>query len=54
MKKEDIPILNQMVQSLEENLSHLEEAYNQKDFENFKRTKELIINLQEKILGVIE
>ena len=53
MKKEDLPILNQLIESLEENLFHLEEAYNAKNAESFNKSKGIIIQLQKKISEVV-
>lgn len=50
MKKEDIPILEQSIGSIEEALPKLERAYKDKDYDEFNRIKKFILNLQEKIL----
>lgn len=54
MKKEDIPVLNQIMKSIEDNLANLEQSYTQKNFENFSRTKNLVIQFQNKILKIVK
>ncbi len=49
-----MPILNHLIKSLEENLSELERAYNEKDFESFNKTKKVMIHLQKKISEVTQ
>ena len=49
MKKEDIPILNQLVRTLEEMELKLEEAYNKKDSEEFNNSKRLMLKIQKQI-----
>jgi hypothetical protein len=52
IKKEEIPMLNQLVVSLEENLENLENFYEKKDFENFSKIKKLMVSIQNKILDL--
>lgn len=54
MKKEDVPILNQLVNSLEENLVELEQAHANNDFDSFNKIKTIIRQLQRKIVGVVK
>jgi len=49
MKKEDLPILNQLVQSLEENFIELEKAHSKKDYQTFSFAKKVIVDIQRKI-----
>ena len=49
LKKEDIPFLEQLVNSLEEASKKLEDAYNKKNSENFNKAKRLMLDLQGKI-----
>ncbi|MDP7520947.1 MAG: hypothetical protein QF567_01810 [Candidatus Pacearchaeota archaeon] len=54
MKEEDISLLNQMIKTLKEAELKLEEFYNKKDYENFRRSKELILQIHEKISEVLK
>lgn len=54
MKKRDVPFLNQLVNSLEEAGSKLEEAYVKKDYENFNKLKKFILQIQKKISGIVK
>ena len=47
-------ILNQLIGSLEQTLSNLEEAYEKKDFESFNKSKKFMIQIQQKILEVVK
>ncbi len=53
IKKEDIMFLNQLVHTLEEAELKLEESYNKKNYENFNNMKKLIMQIQNKISGVL-
>lgn len=52
MKEADLYFLNQLVSSLEEAGLTLEQAYPKKDYENFNKSKKLILLLQKKITEV--
>jgi hypothetical protein len=54
MKKEDNLFLNQLIESLEEAGQKLERAYEKKDFENFNKSKKLILKLQKEISEIIK
>ena len=54
MKKEDIPFINQLIKSLEETELKLEEAYEKKDYEEFNRSKKLILQIQKQISNIIK
>jgi len=54
VKKEDIQFLNQLVNSLEEAASKLEHYYNKKNQSKFDKSKEIMLELQEKISEVIK
>lgn len=54
MKKEDIPILNQMMKSLEEAASKLERCYERKDYNKFNETKKFIMQIQKTISGMLK
>jgi len=53
MKKEDIPFLNQLIKSLEETESKLEEAYEKKDYEDFNKLKKFMMQIQKRIHEII-
>jgi hypothetical protein len=50
----DIGVMSQLINSLEEVGLKLEKFYNEKNYENFNKSKKLILNLQEKILEEIK
>ncbi|MBA7683810.1 hypothetical protein ES703_92195 [subsurface metagenome] len=52
--REDISFLNQLVETLEEAGLKLEDAYNKKDYENFNKSKKLMIQLQKEISEIIK
>ena len=54
MKKEDIPILNQLVRSLEEADIKLEEAHKNNDANSFARAKKLMVQVQTKIDELVQ
>jgi len=54
MKKRDAVFLNQLVESLEEAESKLEEAYEKKYYETFNKIKKFILQIQSKILVAVE
>ena len=54
LKKEDMPVLNQLIASLEESMYHLEDAYEKKDSENFNKLKKSMTQIQGKISGMIK
>lgn len=53
MKKEEIPFLNQLVDSLEEAKQELEKNYKKKDIEKFNKSKKMILEIQEKIDAIV-
>ena len=53
IKKEDLMFLNQLVKTLEEAELKLEEAYDEKNYEDFNNVKKLMINVQKKISEVL-
>lgn len=53
MKKEDLPFLSQLIKTLEEAESKLEEAYKKEDYEKFNRLKKFILQIQKKISEII-
>ncbi len=54
MKRGDIPLLNQLIGSLEESGLKLEEAFERKDSEDFIIIKKFMIQIQRKIAEVIK
>jgi len=53
VKKEEVEFLDQVANSLQKAELRLEEAYKKRDYEEFSKLKNFILNLQEKILEVI-
>ncbi len=54
MKKEDIPILSQLVKTLEEMQLKLEEAYDKKDPDSFNNSKKLMLKIQKQISKMLK
>ena len=54
MKRDDIPVLNQLIESLGATASNLEESYNKKDSESFNKSRKFMLQIQQKISEVIE
>lgn len=54
MKKEDIPVLSQLVKTLEEIELKLKEAYDKKDAESFNSSKKLMLEIQKQISKVLK
>lgn len=54
MKKEDIPFLKQLVKSLEEAESKLENTYEKKNYEEFNKSKKFMLKIQRQISEVIK
>lgn len=52
--KENVEFLSQLVSSLEKARPKLEEAYQKKSYEDFNRIKKFILNIQKKIIEVVE
>ena len=53
MKKEDIPVLNQLIVSLEGAENKLEKAYEEKDSQSFNNLKKMILQIQGRIQEVL-
>ena len=49
MKERNVVIIKQLINSLEEALPKLEDAYNNNDFDRFIASKKFILKIQEKI-----
>ncbi len=54
MKKEEILFLDQLVRSLEEAERSFEEAYKKRNFEDFNKTKKIMIRIQKEISGILQ
>ena len=54
MEKEDIAILSQLVKTLEDTESKLEEAYAKKDSESFNTSKKFMLGIQAQISKVLK
>lgn len=50
MKEGDSGVLNHLVQSLEEAETSLEEAHKKDDYDGFSKSKQIILQIQKKIL----
>jgi hypothetical protein len=53
MKRSDILFLSQLVKSLEEAEKKMEEYSKKKDYENFNKTKRIILKVQEEISKIV-
>ncbi|MFH1608354.1 MAG: hypothetical protein ABIA78_04440 [archaeon] len=53
MKKEDTALLNQLVESLEQSVKKLEEAYSQRNYDKFNVVKKFALSIQKKISEVL-
>lgn len=53
MEKEDTQFLIQLVNSLEDAEEKLEEANEKKDYEGFRKTKKLMMNIQRQISEIL-
>jgi hypothetical protein len=54
MKKEDIPVLDQLVTTLLETELKLEEAHNKKDPERFNNSKKFMLKIQKQISQMLK
>ena len=54
MKKEDIPLLSQLVKTLEESESKLEETYTKKDSDSFNNSKKFMLGIQKQISKILK
>ncbi len=54
MKTEEIQFLNQLIMSLEEAGANLEKAYTKKDYENFNKSKKIMLRIQKEISDIIK
>lgn len=51
---EDVLFLDQLVKSLEEGELMLEDSYHKKNYENFNKSKKLILQIQKKISEIVK
>jgi len=54
LKRENVAFLNQLASSLEKAQPKLEEAYQNKSYEEFNKVKKFILSIQQKVLEGIE
>ncbi|MEK6758093.1 MAG: hypothetical protein AABX88_03100 [Nanoarchaeota archaeon] len=54
MKKEDIPFLKQLVDTLEETILDLEKAFEKGDYKEYNHSRRFIIKIQKKISEIIK
>lgn len=53
MKRDEILFLNQLINSLGESEGKLEEAYTKREYENFNKTKKIMLRIQGEISKII-
>ncbi len=53
MEKDNIIFLNQLIESMEEAEKILESSFKEKDAEKFNKSKRFILDVQEKIEGIL-
>lgn len=53
MKKEQVLFLSQLIKSFEESVEKLEKFYKKKDYENFNKSKKMIIGIQQEISNAL-
>ena len=54
MKKEEVESLTQLIETLKQASSKLDDSFKKKDMREFKESKKEILKLQEKIKEVLE
>ena len=54
MKRDEILFLNQLAKSLQESEVKLEETYKKREFENFNKTKKMMLRIQNEISNIIK
>lgn len=54
MKKGDVPTLIQLVRTLEQLETTLEESYGKKDAENFNKSKNSMLKIQKQISRILK
>ena len=54
MKKEDISSLNQLIKNFENKEKELEENYEKRNSLSFNSTQKLLVEIQNKILKILE
>lgn len=54
MNKEEILFLDQLIKSLEEAERNLEKAYEKRDYENFNKSKKIMLRIQNEISNMLK
>jgi exonuclease VII small subunit len=54
MKKEEVLFLNQLIRSLEEGERSLERSYEKRDYDNFNKSKKIMLRIQKEISNIIK
>jgi len=54
MKNEEILFLNQLIKSLEEAEKNLEKTYEKRDYENFNKSKKIMLRIQAEISEILK
>jgi len=54
METEEISFLRQLIRSLEDSIMNLEKSYEKKDFDNFNKSKKMMLKIQKEISDMIK
>ncbi|MCK9596061.1 hypothetical protein M0R19_02675 [Candidatus Pacearchaeota archaeon] len=54
METEEISFLKQLIKTLEEAGANLEKFYEKKDFDNFNKSKKMMLKIQQEISNIIK
>ena len=54
MKRDEILFLSQLIRSLAESEEELEKSYKKKDYENFNKTKKIMLQIQGEISKIAQ
>jgi hypothetical protein len=54
MKKGDVFVLKHILKNIEDYTTQLEKFYSSRDYENFNKTKKLILELNKQLKGVLK
>lgn len=54
VEKEDLPVIEKLINSMEETVVHLEEAHKKQDKIKFNDSKKLLIEFQQKIQEMLK
>jgi len=54
MEKKEVLFLNQLIRSLEEAEKNLEKTYEKRDYENFNKSKKIMLRIQAEISEILK